>query len=123
MLDRGESWVVNHDDKDMNWFITNDDKLPDLRSLFKHNNAPNTFRGCLIFSKEDLCSVARDLVTYPYVFSYKNLDVSHGKLPFIIKATGHLTLDLLSTDKALLSDVANDESLSSFLRIPYRGRQ
>ena len=96
--------------------------MPKMRGLFRQSDIPISFIGCLIFSKEDLLDFARDLITYPYVLSYKNLDVSHNKLPFVIKMTGHLTLDLLSTDKALLTEILNDDTFDSFLKITYRSR-
>ncbi|MBL0745468.1 hypothetical protein [Chryseolinea lacunae] len=121
-LDQGLPWVINHDDKDLPWFNKEGDTMPKMRSLFKQSDIPISFTGCLIFPKEDLFDFARELVTYPYILSYKNLDVSHHTLPFVIKITGHLTLDLLSTDKALLTRVLNDETFDSLLRITYRNR-
>jgi hypothetical protein len=121
-LDQGLFWVINHDDKDMDWFLNGDNKLPALRDLFKRYNVPNSYRGGLTFLKEDLFTFARDLVSYPYAFSYKNLDISHSKLQFIIKITGHLTIDLLGTDKVLLDKIASDRSLDSFIKVNYRTR-
>jgi hypothetical protein len=121
-LDQGLPWIINHDDKDLRWFNKEDNTISKMRDLFKQSDIPISFIGCLIFYKEDLHNFARELTTYPYVLSYKNLDVSHNKLPFVIKLTGHLTLDLLSTDKALLTKILNDDTFDSFLKIPYRSR-
>jgi hypothetical protein len=93
-----------------------------MRDLFKKRDIPTSFIGCLVFDKEDVLNFASELTTYPYVLSYKNLDVSHSKLPFIIKLTGHLTLDLLSMDEALLGKALNANTFDSFLKIPYRSR-
>jgi len=121
-LDQGLPWIVNHDDKDLRWFNKEDNTMMKMRRLFEQSNIPISFIGCLIFSKEGLLDFARELITYPYILSYKNLDVSHSKLPFVIKMTGHLTLDLLSTDKALLTNILNDDTFDSFLKITYRSR-
>jgi hypothetical protein len=126
-LDNNSCWIVNHDDKDLKWFPNDEDNLTSLRTLFKQNIVPNTFIGALIFTKDDLLKFAKDLISYPYtVFNkegllYKNLDISHSELQFIIKTTGHLTIDLLSTDKELLRKVINDNSSSYFNIKEYRG--
>ena len=93
-------WVVNHDDKDLEWFPNYDDNLTHLRSLFKKNDVPNSFKGALIFSTDDdLLEFSKDLISYPYAvlkkdgFLYKDLDVSHGELQLIIKISGHLNID------------------------------
>lgn len=121
-LDQGLPWIINHDDKDLRWFNKEGNTMPKMRDLFKRSDIPISFIGGLIFSKEDLLDFARELITYPYVLSYKNLDISNSKFPFVIKVTGHLTLDLLSTDKALLTKILNDDTFDSFLKNPYRSR-
>jgi hypothetical protein len=120
-LDDGSFWIINHDDKDMNWFPNDKDNLTSLRTLFEQNNVQNTFRGSLIFMKNDLFKFAKDLISYPYVLSYKNLDISHSKLQFVVKITSHLTIDLLSTDKMLLRKIVKENSLSHFVVKEYRG--
>jgi hypothetical protein len=126
-LDNGSSWIVNHDRKGVNWFPNDEDNLTGLRTLFKQNDIPNTFKGALIFTKDDLLAFSRDLLSYPYsVFNqdrllYYNLDISHSELPFIIKIDGHWCIDLLSTDKEFLKKVISENSSSSFIVRQYRG--
>ena len=124
MLDKSRFWIVNHDDKDMEWFPVgkNGEMVPELKAFFQQNNVPNSYRGSLVFSKDDLLLIGRDLVSYPYRFSYKNLDISHSELQFVIKITGHLTIDLLSTNQTLIHQIMNDGSLSTFVKINYRSR-
>jgi len=122
-LDSGNNFIINHDDKDMKWFIYEENNLPSLRTLFKRNNIQNTFKGYLICKKNDLFDITNDIVSYPYILSYKNLDISHENLPFIIKITDHLTIDLLSTDKILLNEIKNKCFNDSFNIIEYRGSQ
>jgi len=120
-LDNEVSWIINHDDKDMMWFLNDKDDLESLRTVFKQNNVQNTFRGSLILEKDALLELAHDLISYPYVLSYKNLDISHSKLQFIIKITSHLTIDLLSMDKELLRKIVNESSSSKIIIKEYRG--
>jgi hypothetical protein len=126
-FDNGSFWIVSHDDKDLNWFPNDENNLISLRTLFNQNNIPNTFRGALIFTKGDLLEFSRDLISYPFaVFNedgllHKNLDISHSELPFIIKISGHMNIDLLSTNKELLREVANENSSSIFIVREYRG--
>lgn len=126
-LDMGSVWVINHDDKDLYWFPNKENNLTSLRKLFKQKKVPNKYRGAIIFVKDDLLELAKDLLSYPVAlfgkdgFLYKNLDISHGKLKFIIKITGHLTLDLLSMDKELLKKIINENSSDDFHIIEYRG--
>jgi hypothetical protein len=126
-LDNGAFWIINHDDKDLNWFPNDENNLTSLRRLFKQNNVPNTFRGALILMKDDLLRFSKDLISYPFaVFNeegllYKNLDISHSELQFIIKISGHWNIDFLTTDKKLLRQVVNENSSSIFSVKQYRG--
>lgn len=120
-------WVVNHDDKDLNWFPIETDNLTDLRALFKENHIPNTYKGALVFSIDALLEFYKDIISYPYAvlnekgFLYKNLDVSNSELAFIIKISGHLCIDFLSTDKELLEEVINENLSEIFIVKEYRG--
>ncbi|BAU52170.1 hypothetical protein [Mucilaginibacter gotjawali] len=126
-LDNGSSWTVNHDDKDLNWFPNDEDNLTALRALFKQNNIPKAFRGALIFTNDDLLKFSRDLISYPSaIFNkegvyYKNLDISHGELSFIMKIYGRSSIDLLSINKELLREVINENSTSLFIVKEFRG--
>jgi hypothetical protein len=98
-----------------------------LRNLFKENDIPNTFKGALIFDSEDLLKFSRDLIKYPTaVFNkkgllYSDLDISHSKLPFIIKIFHHRNIHFLSTDKELLRKLIKKNASSSFIVREYRG--
>jgi hypothetical protein len=126
-LDNGSSWVVNHDDKDMDWFPYDEDTLPSLRTLFKKNNIPNKFKGGLVLTTAELLEYTRDLITYPFALFkqegllYNDLDISHGELPFIIKISHHCNIDFLSTDKELLKKVVSENSLRHFIIRGYKG--
>ena len=118
-------WIINHDNKDMAWLQNNENNLQRLRSLFKSNNVPFSFKGGLEFDTEDLLLFSKELMLYPTsVFNreqtcYKNLDISNKEIPFIIKTTGHLDIDLLSTDKGLLEKFAGKKMKGSYV-IQYR---
>lgn len=120
-------WIVNQDFIDEDWFPNKQNNLKNLRSLFKQNNISNTFNGAIIFTTDDLLKFSKDLISYPYaVFNktgllYNNLDVSHSELPFVIKISGHLNIDLLSTDIEFLRKFVNENSLKSFILKEYRG--
>jgi len=126
-LDTGLSWIVNHDDKDLDWFPNDEDNLPSLRTLFKQHNISNKFKGALVLTKDDLLHYSKDLISYPFaVFSkesslYKNLDISHEKIEFIIKISGHLNIDLLSTDTQLLKKIIRRNTTDDFILKPYSG--
>lgn len=126
-LDNNSQWIVNHDFVDEDWFPNKQNNLKTLRSLFKQNSIPNTFTGAIIFMKDDLLKFSKDLISYPYaVFNknellYNNIDISHSQLPFVIKISGHLNIDVLSTDKELLIKVVNENSSNFFIVKEYRG--
>ncbi len=120
-LDNGVSWIINHDDKDMKWFLNNKNNLEALRTVFKNNDVQDTFIGSLILEKDELLELTQDLISYPYVLSYKDLDISHSKKPFIIKITSHLTIDLLCMDKELLKKIVNKNTPESVIVKAYRG--
>jgi hypothetical protein len=77
-------WIVNHDDKDWKWFPNDEDNTTSLRTLFKCNNIPYSFKGALTFTTDDLLKFSRELISYPYtIFNkegllYSNLDISHS---------------------------------------------
>lgn len=120
-LDNGFSWIINHDDKDMSWFPNENDNLETLRRIFKTNNIKYNFKGVLILDKEELLDITQDIMSYPYILLYKNLDISHSELQFIIKITSHLTIDLLSTDKELLRKIIDENSTNDIILKEYRG--
>jgi len=126
-VDNGLSWIVNHDDKDLPWFPNENDTLPHLRALFKQNNVLNAFKGALIFSTGDLVNYSEELVSYPFIvtgkksFLYKNLDISHSELPIILKISGHLNIDFLSTDQLIFRKIVFASFTNSFVVKEYRG--
>jgi hypothetical protein len=126
-LDNGSFWIVNHDYKGVNWLPNNEDNLTLLRTLFKESNVPNTFKGALIFTKDELLKFSVDLISYPYaVFNeahrlYPDVNISHGELPFIIKISGHLNIDFLSTNLEMLIKIVNEHASSPFIIKEYRG--
>lgn len=122
-FDTGLPWIIKHYYKDMNWFPNDDENLSSLRALFKANSIPNTFKGSIIFMKDDLIMYAKDLITYPYILSYRDLDISHSLMPLVIKFTNHLTIDLISTDKTMLKLIAENISSKNFIVKEYRGTQ
>ena len=113
-------WNVNHDDKDMKWFPDSQQNLKNLRELFRNHGIPNDFIGVISFSKHELLQYFEDLVSYPYLLSYKNLDISNSELPIIIKITSHLSLDLLSTEISLLEKILDKNFTDLFKKIGYR---
>ncbi|HXS60119.1 MAG TPA: hypothetical protein VN703_04845, partial [Candidatus Sulfopaludibacter sp.] len=120
-------WIVNHDRKGRNWFPNDENNLTQLRTLFKKRNIPNSFRGALIFTKDDFLKFCKDLMSYPYaVFDegdllYMDLDISNDQLPFILKISGHLNIDLLSTNKEFLRKIVNENRSNKFIVKEYRG--
>jgi len=126
-LDKGSSWIVNHEHKDFQWFPNLEDNLNSLRTLFKQRNIPNSFVGALVFTKHELLKYTKDIISYPYVLPnkvgklYRDIDISHGKLQFIIKISGHLCIDLFSTDKELLKEIINDNLSDNLIVKEYRG--
>ena len=126
-LDKGSSWILNHEYKDFKWFPNLEDNLNSLRFLFKQRNIPNSFIGALVFTNHDLLKFTKDIISYPYVLPnkvgklYRNIDISHGKLQFIIKISGHLCIDLFSTDKELLKEIINEKLSDKLIVKEYRG--
>jgi hypothetical protein len=119
-------WVVNHDKIDLDWFPTDEDNLPDLRELFKRNKISNEFKGAIVLSLDNIYRFSKDIISYPYAvfnekdFFYSNLDISHSELPFIIKISDHLNIDLLSTDIELLKNMMENNN-GAFLVKEYSG--
>lgn len=126
-FDKGSSWIINHDCLDQEWFPNDENNLVSLRTLFKKNNIPNTFKGAMIFMKDDLFKYAKDLITYPLSVInkenslYSNLDISNSELQIVIKITGHSSIDLLSTNKEFLRKIVNDNFSKDFIIKEYRG--
>lgn len=119
-------WIVNHI-SDVKWFPNSEQTLPLLRTLFKQHHIPNNFKGAILFDRDDLLKFSSDLISYPNnVFAketslYNDLEISHAETPFIIHISGHLNIDLLSTDKQLLNKIVNENRSDIFNLKEYRG--
>ena len=126
-LDNGSFWIVNHDRKDFEWFPTEGAYLINLRTLFKQNNILNTFKGAIIFTKNDLLKFSKDLISYPNAvlyeegLLYENLDISHSELPIIIKISAQWEISLLSTDETFLKKLVYANIPNGLILKPYRG--
>ncbi len=121
--DNGASWIISHDDKDMPWFYNNakKDTLVDLWKLFREYNTPPDFRGGIRLSTDIILkNLLDDLVAYPFILSYKNLDVSNSKVPFIIKISDHLCIDVLATDIKIIKEIQGMKFSYSCQTILYR---
>ena len=126
-FDSDSSWIVTHDFKNLPWFPNEYDNLPDLRALFKQNNILSTFTGAVIFSVPELIGYSEDLVSYPYVLPgrkgmfYRDLDISHSQLPAIIRISGHLNIDFISTEQQIFRKIMQANFVKGFVVKEYRG--
>lgn len=126
-LNNGASWIVNHADYDLKWFQNNARNLPLLRALFKQHSIPPGFIGALVLPTDQLLALTADIISYPYLAPnkkgglYKDLDVSNVSAPIIIKVSGHLNIDLLSTDYMLLKNIAAQNTPNDLIVKKYRG--
>ena len=126
-FDDGSYWIVTHDKYDGMWLPNDEPTLPALRALFAQHHVPNRFTGALRLTKQEVFTFARDLLSYPTgIFSserslYSDVDVSHSKLPVVIKISAHLNVDFLSTDQALVREVVKENHSPDFTIKPYRG--
>jgi len=126
-FDNGSSWIVSHDWDGRPWFPFENDNLPDLRALFKRNDILDTFKGAMIFSAPDLIVYSKELVSYPYAVTgrkgglYRDLDISHSELPAIIRISGHLNIDFISTEENLFKKIRDADFAKEFVVKEYRG--
>ncbi len=119
-LDNGAPWIADHFFRSEKWFSKDAHNLISLRALFRDSNVKTTFKGPLLFTKDDLFKVVKDLILYPYILSRQDLDISHSQLPFIIKTSQHLCIDLFSTDKMLLRKILAENTQADFIVKEYR---
>lgn len=126
-LHNGAHWVVSHDDKDMEWFPNDADNLPALRTLFRQSHTPGAFKGALVFNAGQILQYATDIISYPYAaagregFLYKDVAITNSLSGFVIKISGHLNIDLLSTDMELLKEMAGANASPDFIIKLYSG--
>jgi hypothetical protein len=126
-FDNDSSWIVSHDWHGRPWFPFENDNLPDLRTLFKRNDISNTFKGAMIFSAPDLIAYSKELLSYPYAVTgmkgvfYRDLDISHSQLPAIIRISGHLNIDFISTEEKIFKKIRHADFASGFVVKEYRG--
>lgn len=126
-FDNCSSWIVSHDIKGLPWFPNEFDNLSDLRTLFKRNDILNTFKGAVIFSTPDLIVYSKELVSYPYAVTgrkgvlYRDLDISHSELPAIIRISGHLNIDFISTEETIFRKIRHADFARGFVVKEYRG--
>lgn len=118
-------WILNHDDKDLDWLPQKATKPLELKRLFADNNQSGEFKGAIILSNKELLLVASDLVNYPvslfrkYNRVYKNIDINNADLEIIIKISGHMTLDIICKDALLLKEMISKISAPGLLIQPY----
>ncbi|HXD78047.1 MAG TPA: hypothetical protein VN616_09590 [Puia sp.] len=126
-FDKFSSWIVSHDADDVPWFPNDHNNLSDLRTLFKRNKVADTFSGAIAFSTSDLIAYSRELISYPYIVTgrkgvlYRDLDISHSELPSIIRISGHLNIDFVSTDREYFEKIRHADFASGFEAKEYRG--
>ena len=126
-FDRGSSWIVSHDRDGSPWFPYENDNLPDLRTLFKRNDILTTFKGAVIFSSPDLVEYSKDLISYSYIVTgikgglYRDLDISHRALPAIVRISGHLNIDFITTEENIFRKIRHADFASGFVVKEYRG--
>ena len=126
-FDNGSHWVVTHDKYTLEWWPNDEPTLPALRDLFAQYRVPKDFNGALLLAPQQVLAFARDLLSYPNglfrreASLYSNIDVSHSKVPFVIKISDHLNVDFLSTDPALVRTVVNEYHSPAFTIKPYAG--
>ena len=126
-FDINYEWIINHDFLDEEWFPNKKRNLKKLRKLFKQNNISNNFKGAVIFSSDELLKFSIDVITYPFIvlgkegLLYNNLDISCSGTPLIIKVSGHMCIDILSTNQQILKDILKNIDLTNFILKQYRG--
>jgi hypothetical protein len=126
-FDNDSSWIVSLDIDGRPWFPYENDKLPHLRTLFKENDILTTFKGAVIFSAPDLVEYSKDLISYPYIVTgfknrfYRDLDISHRELPAIMRISGHLNIDFITTDENIFKIIRHADFASGFVVKEYRG--
>lgn len=126
LFKKDSRWIVNHDFLDEEWFPNNQNNLKSLRRLFKQNNISNIFKGAIIFETDDILDYSKDLLSYPYSvinkkdILYNNIDISNSEFPFVIKISGHLTIDILSENKELLIKIVNENYSNCFILKEYK---
>jgi hypothetical protein len=119
--DNGGKWIVKHDDKILPWFIEGDESLfPKICSALKENNVQPSSKGALLCDISDLFYLSDEIVSYSYSLSYKNLDIINTDRILVIKATSHLSLDLLSTNLRILNELLTLVSDEEFTIKKYR---
>jgi len=107
----------------MPWFYKNakKDVLCALWKLFRDHNTPPDFRGGIRLNTDTILeNLLNDLIVYPFILSYKNLDISNSNAPFIIKISNHLCIDVLAIDTAIIKEVKSMKFPYSCQIIPYR---
>ena len=126
-FDNGSSWIVSLDTDRRPWFPHENDQLPHLRTLFKQSDILTTFKGAVIFSTPDLLVYSKDLISYPYALPgmkgvfYRDLDISHSKLPAIIRISGHLNIDFITTEENIFRKIRHADFASGFVVKEYIG--
>lgn len=121
-FDSGYDWIMAHDDKDLPWFTqrTHTGAFKNTLALFGKYKIPANFIGGLSVPRAILSGkLLTEVISYPFILSYKNIDVSHSTIPLIIKIKDHLTIDALSTDITLIEQARSMEILNQYRIVSY----
>lgn len=124
--DDGTYWIVNQEGNDMKWLppFSKDVPLPYLRKLFKQHKIPNAYIGAFTASKEDLLTdLSKDIVSYPHLLSYMDIDLSLSTTPIIIHISDHLCVDVISTDLSIIERTAKLPFPGTYELVRYWGKR
>lgn len=105
--DDGSRWMVYQGRRRWFPYRVSKYKLRSLKRLFKTHSIPKHYLGGFIVSTDEVLGNLRDdLVSFPLAWSFKELYLCHETMPVVIRVSGHMCVDIITSDKDMATAMA-----------------
>lgn len=112
-------WYVLHDDKILPWFNSQSDvsEFPLIAKILHEKKLSLQSKCIFKIDYAHLEKLADEIIKYPSLLSYKNIDCINDSSGLIIKSTSHITIDFISKDFEKISRLKKAIDVKNDLRI------
>ena len=104
------NWIIKHDIQDYEWILSHwkkDKRNIGLYSLFDEMNIDYSEKGALYLPYKLFKPILHELIGYPYLLNYRDLNFLNKAEDFVIRITHHFTVDIISKNKDIILEISN----------------
>lgn len=95
-------WYILHDYKLMRWFFKGNHRpFPKLSKILTTNGLSVKAKRIINCNTDELLFLSDEIVSYPSIVHYPDLNIISAAGNLILKSTAHITIDVITTDSDL----------------------